>query len=363
MSLTNLSGTGQSKNGLTVANELLESLVSSVIVIEGDRVVNSAGEFEKMVGFGCSESPQTIQDLPSLLQKIIRASQTSGQPILDKQLDLAKDQTTQLRLCVSVVPIQRADGPSAVVVFAQDLTSATEVEHDLRRLNRLASLGTLSASMAHEIKNALVASKTFVDLLVERNPSAELADVVQRELKRIDGIVTQMLRFSGPARPALAAVHLHEVLDHSLRLVQAQIKGKAIHLTRTFRASPDLINGDSYQLQQAIVNLLLNGLEAMGPNGKLSVATELVSNDPDAALHDGAARPAQIRITITDSGAGIPQENISRLFEPFFTTKQHGTGLGLPITQRIIQEHGGVMSVESQTNLGTAFSILLPALI
>jgi signal transduction histidine kinase len=112
-------------------------------------------------------------------------------------------------------------------------------------------------------------------------------------------------------------------------------------------------------LQQAFVNLLLNALEAMGENGVLMVATEIAPADTATASGD-PLRKERIRLTIQDNGIGIPPENMERLFEPFFTTKPNGTGLGLAITRRIIQDHGGVISVESTPGKGTAFNIVFP---
>src|SRR6058998_2509687 len=126
-------------------------------------------------------------------------------------------------------------------------------EQKLRRLNRLASVGTLAASMAHEIKNALVAGKTFIDLLLEKHQDAELAEIVRRELGRIDALVSQMLKFAAPAKPAFSPVRLHDVLDHSLRLVQPQMGIKGIALRRLLQAAPDLVEADDYQLEQAFV--------------------------------------------------------------------------------------------------------------
>jgi signal transduction histidine kinase len=121
-----------------------------------------------------------------------------------------------------------------------------------------------------------------------------------------------------------------------------------------------MLHGDDYQLQQAFVNLFLNAVEAMGPNGTLSIATNLLpaSTVPDSPPK--AATGAQIQLTIQDNGVGIPPEHMARLFEPFFTTKPNGTGLGLLITRRIIQEHRGAISVESQPDKGTCFQITLP---
>ena len=163
---------------------------------------------------------------------------------------------------------------SGAVVVLSDLTPARHLERHIEQLDRLATLGTLAAGMAHEIKNALVAGKTFVDLLLEQHQDTELVEVVRREMGRIDALVSRMLKFAGPGRPTFTQVRLHEILDHSLRLVQPQLDGKLVSLSRSFLASPDALHGDDHQLQQAFVNLFLNALEAMGPNGTLSVTTE-----------------------------------------------------------------------------------------
>jgi len=204
--------------------------------------------------------------------------------------------------------------------------------------------------------------RTFIDLLLEKHQDSELAEVVRREMGRIDAIVTRILKFAGTGRPAFAAVGMHEILEHSLRLVEPQLEAKSISLHRSFEAARDLVEGDDYELQQALVNLFLNALEAMAPHGVLSVATQLVSSDDDFRSLHHAAGHTQLRITIQDTGAGIAEGDLARLFEPFFTTKPSGTGLGLPITQRIIQEHRGAITVASALGQGTTFSLVFPAL-
>jgi len=226
-------------------------------------------------------------------------------------------------------------------------------DDNLRRLDRLANLGMLSAGMAHEIKNGMVAIKTFFDLLLQQGHDSELTDVVGRELKRIDGIVTQMLRFGAPGRAAFKTVRVHGVLEHSLRLIEHQMGSKLISLNRRYEAVPDTVRGDEFQLQQVFMNLLFNAIEAMGANGSLTVGTEVADGKDGRTL----------RIQILDTGVGIPQANLVRLFEPFFTTKKNGTGLGLAISQRIIHEHHGTIHVHSQVNHGSTFSIELPATI
>jgi signal transduction histidine kinase len=240
-------------------------------------------------------------------------------------------------------PSKRPDAAESSVQW----NPASVSEPNMRRLDRLASLGLLSAGMAHEIKNGLTAIQTFIELLLQKGEDRELAEVVGRELKRIDSLVSQMLRFAAPGKNTFADVNVHHLLDHSLRLVEHQISGKLISLKRDFKAEPCVICGDEFQLQQAFMNLLFNAIEAMGTNGDLTVSTEIVGGK-------------QLKIQIRDTGVGIAPENLGRLFEPFFTTKKNGTGLGLAISQRIVQEHGGGISAKSETNKGSTFTVSLP---
>ena len=234
-------------------------------------------------------------------------------------------------------------------------------EENVERLNRLASLGTLAATMAHEIKNALVAGKTFIDLLLEKNQDAELAEVVRRELGRIDNLVSRMLRFARPGEFTFRKVHLHEILEHSLRLVEPLMEAKPVTQTRTFAAPIDVIEGNEHELQQAFVNLLLNAVEAMGPNGKITVTTDLIDSRPAAFGTPQPTTSRSVQVIIEDTGMGIAEENMKRLFEPFFTTKPTGTGLGLAITRRILQQHQGEIIAKSLIGKGTTFTIILPA--
>ena len=226
-----------------------------------------------------------------------------------------------------------------------------DLQENLRRLDRLANLGLVAASAAHEIKNGLVAISTFVELAAQTSDDPELAALVRRELRRINGLVTQMLRFSAPKPAAFAPVFVHELLDHSLRLLEHQMSGQMIELKRDFAATPDTVCGDESQLQQAFMNLLLNAVEAIGNHGELTVATQTAAD-----LH-GRRR---LNLCIRDSGPGIAAEHLPHLFEPFFTTKKNGTGLGLAISRRVVEEHRGTIEIQSAAGRGTTFTISLP---
>ena len=350
------------REGLSLTGALGDCLACGVVVVSRrERIIACTAEAERMLRLRRGASGAALPALPARLRKMVREVISTNKPVTDRSVVLPAAGRASSALRVCAVPVASPSDKLQVVVVLNDIAAARRLEQDMRRLDRLASVGTLSASMAHEIKNALVAVKTFVDLLLEKNRDAELTDVVRRELRRIDSIVSQMLRFAGPARPAFSAVRLSDILDQSLRMVKHQLESKLISLNRAFNAAPDLVKGDDYQLEQAFLNLLLNAVEAMGPNGALTVATELV---PSAAANppvpDDGGTP-QVRVIIADTGIGIAPENMNRLFEPFFSTKQHGTGLGLPIAQRIVHEHSGAITVQSEVNKGTTFSILLPA--
>ena len=229
--------------------------------------------------------------------------------------------------------------------------SSASLDENLSRLDRLANLGTLSAGIAHEIKNGLVPIKTFVELMIEKSDDRELALSVERELKRINSLVSQMLRFAAPKPATFAPVQIHDVLDISLLLLQHQINGKMISVSRDFRAVPGVIRGDEAQLQQVVMNLLLNALEAMGPDGTLTISTETIQNGDGNHL---------LRVIVQDTGMGIAEVNLERVFEPFFTTKRNGTGLGLAISQRVAREHHGKIEAHSSPGKGSTFTILLP---
>src|SRR5208283_21537 len=143
-----------------------------------------------------------------------------------------------------------------------------------QHLERLANLGMLSASMSHEIKNGLQAVKTYVDILLEKHPEAEHGELVRRELNRVNTILTQILRIASCGPASFRVVRSHDLLEHSLLLLKPHASMKSIRLRKQYRAEPDTVHGDDALLQQVIMNLLLNAMDAMDPDGTLTVGTE-----------------------------------------------------------------------------------------
>ena len=350
------------RESVSLAEVLCHLTHCGIVAVDGERNVLAFNpEAECLTGVKAAEAV-SLDALPTALRGLLSESLLEGVPVHHSPIRVPAASGNELTLNVTLSPFRGANGNvKGVIAVLSDLSSTAMLNQNMRRLDQLASIGTLSASMAHEIKNALVGIKTFVELLLKQNKDAELAEIVVRELRRVDSIVSQMLRFAGPAKPTFGAIHLHEVLDRALALVQMQLEGRKIRLSKSYEASPAWARGDTYQLEQALLNLFLNALEAMGPNGQLHVATDFCAANSSANAPAPARESSMLRVRIQDTGVGVLPENRERLFEPFFTTKPNGTGLGLSITRRIIQEHHGSISFESEPNRGTTFSILLPA--
>ena len=342
-----------------LGDSLFAAFQCGIILVDGQDRLSVVTEAATRVLSLTGPRSQRLDGLPATLQTLIDEVRSSGQPLVDRSIHF-EDSNRALSLRVSAFPMGSDKTALPVAIVLQNQSADQKLGKHLQQLDRLATFGTLSAGIAHEIKNALVVGKTFFDLLLEKHQEAELVQLVRQELTRIDSLVTQMLRFTSPAKPALADIQVHEVLEHSLLMVKRQIEDKSIQLKQLYAAPSDSMRGDKFQLEQAFVNLLLNAIEAMGPRGRLTVATGAGASEPNETLLSKGRGHMQVRIE--DSGIGIPPENIGRLFGPFFTTKSGGTGLGLSITRRIIEEHGGQISVKSKPNEGTCFQILLPVL-
>ena len=353
----------EGQDGLELANIFDSCLLSGVVVVDGRKKIRTVSpRAEKMVRLKASRLVNRSVDLlPAGLVTVIQKTLSSRKPILGRKIILPAERGNHSTLLVNTTLTGgRAVKKPGVIAVLNDISAAATWESNMRRVDRLHSVGTLAASMAHEVKNAFVAVKTFVDLLVEKNQQAELAEVVRAEMRKIDSIISQMLKLSAPAKPEFSAIHLNFVLNKSLLLIQHLMEEKRIRLTRAFAAGPDHIEGDANQLEQVFINLLFNAIDAMGHDGHLTVITSFIPGGAKVDAKAGKSLP-MLRVVVQDSGSGVAPENLPRLFEPFFTTKADGTGLGLAIVRRVVQEHGGTVNVESELNKGTTFTVLLPA--
>jgi len=232
-----------------------------------------------------------------------------------------------------------------------------EREQRLIRSERMAAAGQIASHITHEIRNPLSSISLNTELLdeelEEQGRAAEahnLCQAIRREVDRLTDITEEYLRFARLPRPNLKLEDINEILLDLLSFVAGEMASKQVELTHELAAELPAVEADENQLRQAFLNLLRNAGEAMVQRGgTLRVLTR------------AAAGRRGVEVVVADTGVGISQEHLPQLFEPFFSTKETGTGLGLPLTQQIIQEHGGTIEVQSTPGQGTVFTAYLPA--
>lgn len=226
-----------------------------------------------------------------------------------------------------------------------------EARREAIRAERLAAVGGLAAGVAHEIRNPLTSIKLLVQMAAQRYPDRPLSVkqllVIQQEIARMENTIQSLLDFARP--PALHRIRhdLRDTLQRALNLTEARAVQDRVIIASQWPDQPVLVDGDPEQLHQVFVNLLLNGIESMAEGGTLRVTID---------THKPSGR---CRLAFCDSGSGIPQLVMERIFEPFVTSKEHGTGLGLAVSRRIVQDHGGSITACNQAQ-GAIFTVELP---
>lgn len=218
----------------------------------------------------------------------------------------------------------------------------------LRRAERLQTLGTMAAGLAHEVRNPLAAIRSSAEMLgaATDGRGSELAGIVVTEADRLNRLVTDFLQYARPASPRRSPVLASSLLDACLALVRPQLVARHAVVATSFPAGEREIAADPDQLRQVFLNLLLNALQAIPEGGRIAVSVE--------------QDRGETRIVISDNGPGIPGDRLARVCEPFYSTREGGTGLGLAVARRIVTEHGGRLEITSPDRGGVRATVLLP---
>lgn len=238
--------------------------------------------------------------------------------------------------------------------FLRDVTEKKLLERQLVQTEKLASIGTFTAGLAHEIRNPLN-SVNLQLLLLERRTRAgskdsgsealQLINIVREEVSRLDNLVTEFLYFAKPLNLDCHPTNLHRILDDVFALFHARLTQNGIALERDYMDNLPLLSLDAEKMKQAFINIVQNSIEAMPEGGRLNVSTRV--------------KQKRVILAIEDTGIGIPEEDLDRVFEVFYSRKEKGTGLGLPIALHIVEIHGGTIEIESKRNVGTTCTITL----
>lgn len=262
-------------------------------------------------------------------------------------------------LATSGTPFTDASGKTAGTLhIIRDITEMKALEEQSKRGERLSAMGEMAVELAHEIRNPLGSIELFASLLEKELPresdTGRWAENIRIGSRSLNNIVANMLHFANPFMPAFTEVDIHGVIEEIFRFTEPIMHQRDVRIEKALEAADALICGDRELLKQAILNLILNSMQAMPSQGKLVVQTRDVESLPGGALCGG------LEIRIQDTGVGIPPENLAKIFDPFFTTNKNGTGLGLSVVHQIVDKHSGFIGVASEVNVGTTFTIVLP---
>jgi two-component system, NtrC family, sensor histidine kinase HydH len=281
-------------------------------------------------------------------RSVARIQVSLHDPLLETPGDLG---TVQVRGGNELASIQK----QVEVVVSRLRRTGEELQaarQEVLRTERLAAIGGLAAGVAHEIRNPLTSVKLLLQHAASRGGDAVVAasrmGLILDEIERMETTIQGLLDFSRPAQPQRKLHYVRETLQRALHLVEGRAEKQHVKMELSLGSEPMLINGDPQQLHQVFVNLLINAIEAMPSGGQLRVR---LSRDPTEQ---------QMTVAITDTGVGIPSELLPRLFEPFASAKERGTGLGLAVSRRIVEEHGGEIRVRPPSPQGTTFEVILP---
>lgn len=338
---------------------VFESMIEGVIVTDRDNkitLINRAMEeflaipkeraYSQQLEY-CNFDPEVKGLLDDATEK--------NERIIDREIHLGR---TNKAFTLTVLPLLHNDENVGNIIILVDITEKKEREIQLRQAESLAALTTLSAGVAHEIKNPLASIDIHIQLLRKEIAKRKgeniknmenLLVIVKEEIDRLNSIVQDFLFAVRPMNMNLSRESINEIIKEMMDFLKYELQEADISVMLEFEEGLPEVSVDPKYLKQALLNVVKNSIEALDGGGRLNVKTEEAS-DGDVLIH------------IIDNGKGIPENIMGKIFEPYFTTRNFGTGLGLVIVYKIIKELGGDIKVSSKENEGTAFSIKLPVL-
>ncbi len=243
-----------------------------------------------------------------------------------------------------------------IIVVFRDLREIKKLQEEIRRKDRLATIGEVAAGVAHEIRNPLFGISSVAQILsreVTFSPThGELVNAMLAEIRRLNVLVEDLLLYGRPSQLTRRPEDLHQIWDEILGLHRDQTEERTVTITRQFDPHLPLVPVDGNKIRQVFLNLLKNALEATPPGGAITLRTRRVET--------GHKISPCVEVSVADTGTGIPAEQVEKIFDLFFTTKSSGSGLGLPLSRRIVEDHGGTLTVASALGKGSLFTLHLP---
>lgn len=342
------------------AENILESSPNGVVTFDGEGVILSVNRRAEQI-FGIGRKSMLGKKASEIIGKRIGEAfdrameQKDGYGAAEARLAAKSGEDLIVEIITALVK-RSGEADAEFLMIFRDITDSRKSEEIMRRMDRLSSLGRLSAGIAHEIRNPLSGIKLNLQMLGKRmKPDPQSMEKINDSLEgigRINNLVKSILSFARPAAPKFRRDSLHRVLKDTIGILESQIKRRKIELSMELPPDDPEISFDENQVRQVFLNLLLNAGDAMPNGGNIRITGSLDAN--------AASRPALFRLLFSDNGCGIPPEFLPKIFDPFFTTKPEGTGLGLSIVHKILEQHGGLVEVESSVGVGTVFKLTFP---
>ncbi|HUI67031.1 MAG TPA: ATP-binding protein [Nitrospirota bacterium] len=345
----------------TMQDHILKSVRSGILTMDLEGKITSCNPAaESITGYTYTELKSRWQDLfgSSIKSLFGHTNDLMERPFrFDGPIVKKGGDTAILGTSVSLLKDDKNTVHGIILIF-QDITKLVEMEEKVRRQEQLAVVGSLAAGIAHEIRNPLASLSGSIQILQGeldlKGDDKHLMDIVVRETDRLNTIISEFLDYARPQTAHAEKILLFPLLEETITLLKnSRDFGEGL----TIRAQVDpqvVIQGDAQRMRQVFWNLLINACQAMPDGGEITVSAMPMSRS--------GGDSGWCEIVIKDMGCGIAHEYLDKIFDPFFTTKMGGTGLGLAIVERIIEDHGGIIDVESETGRGTKFRIRLPVL-
>jgi len=341
----------------SLTGNILEGMNSAVVAVDRDRKIITFNRVAEEI-FALKRE-EVINKGYSLVfprdECLINEVLNSGKSIreMEKEFKLSSGVEKDLVFGASILLDERGELQGAVAVI-HDITELKKYEEEAKRAERLSTLGNLAAGVAHEIRNPLnaisIAAQRLKNEFVPEKDKEQYANFTQtilKEIKRLDQTINQFLSLAKAQKLNLVSTEIGTFLSEVVSLMEIEAKEKGIIIEKEIVGNFQ-IKIDREEMKKALVNIILNGIQAMSSGGKMNLSGMLYSSGKEYIIR------------IKDSGPGIPEENLPRIFQPYFTTKEKGTGLGLAIAYRIINDHKGRIEVESEVGKGTTFTVRLP---
>jgi PAS domain S-box-containing protein len=349
-------------------NNILESLTTGVIVLDKNGDITT---FNKTAGGITGLTPEMClgKPLPDLFHDdlfenmVSRLAKTGGSLLsVDREITTANGSKIHVQASASPV-LDPDDAQIGTLLIIKDMTRIRHLEAEAQRNQRLRAMGEMAAGIAHEIRNPLGSIELFASLLkkdVETDEEkSKLVEHIRSGVKNMDRIISTLLLYAKSPRPSQQKCDIHKLLTTLLTGSSDTLIPDNIKIECDFGESDALINGDRELLKQVFSNLIRNAIQAMPDGGSLRLTTEQVSASSNRS-ETGSDHRQFITITVSDTGEGIPEDNLAKIFNPFFSTKDKGTGLGLSISHNIIKAHQGTIDAESEKGKQTSFIVKLP---